>query len=264
MFYITSSNSVKGVRETNQDSHSTVNVRGVKVLLVADGNGEGDARLFSEEVLKKCMGEISYALSRRKGKIEEAFLKEAGISAIRNVSEYATMLKMTRSSLARCGSTLTLVFIYNRTVLCLWVGDSPAVLIKNGGLTRLASPPHTLKELLLSEGGNQDELSAQEISSVLTRCIGHRDNEPGVRSVQIDPPYMLIAGSDGMGNLSDREIMEIVRRDPFDINLADKIISESLRKGSDDNVTVLTSLVMDGFASRKPVRKRKRWRALLC
>ena len=255
MYWIAYSKSVRGKREINQDDFASFQSRGVKVLLVCDGNGGRGAEKFSKAIVKTVMGEISYTLPRM-GKITIEELKILGLATVKKTAEQAEMLKSHCQDLSSAGTTITLVLIYNSTVLAFWVGDSPAMIYRNGEIIRLTEPLHNLKEMLISQGGDKESISMQDgLGSILMRCIGHSECEPDFKIMEMKPPFLVLVASDGISNLPEKRLSEIIRMNLFESTLPEKIIGESLEYGSDDNITVLSALVLEMRKSLKKVKR---------
>ncbi|GEM_PF-2943017 len=264
MYWLTYAKSVRGRREVNQDDFATFQSRGVKVMIVCDGNGGVFGEKFSEAILKSCLGEVSYALPRM-GKINIEGLQTLSLAAVGKVSEHAGMLKRCNPELAACGTTITLVLIYNSAVVASWVGDSPAIVYQSGKITKLTNPLHNLKEMLINGGEDKESVSKQDIGSVLMRCIGHRECEPDFRILEMKPPFLVLVASDGIADLPEKSMVEIIRRNLFEGSLPDKLIGASLEYGSDDNITVVSTLCMEMRNKLKKI-KRLYWkrRRLIC
>lgn len=265
MYWMTYSKSICGKREVNQDDFAALQSRGVKAIIVCDGNGCKDAEKLAQEIVKTSIGEISYALLKM-GKVTSEKLKDLGLSTVRRSAEQALMLKNHFKHLSSAGTTITLILIHGCTVFAFWVGDSPAMIYQNGRILRLTDPLHNLKEMLISEGLDKESISMQHgLSSVLMRCIGHSECEPDFKIMEMKTPFLVLAASDGIANLPEKKLLGIVKWNLFDKNLPDKIVNASLEAGSDDNITVVSVLVLE---MRKKLGKIKRlyWkrRRLIC
>jgi serine/threonine protein phosphatase PrpC len=78
--------------------------------------------------------------------------------------------------------------------------------------------------------------------------------------VDITNPFLLIVGSDGVfGFLDESEIKQIIHSTlspDFNIQkIADEIVKRSLEQGSDDNVTVIVSLVLPSQQAKKTFKR---------
>jgi len=243
---ITSSKSVTGLREVNQDRHAHFRMRDVEILLVCDGNGGEGAEKLSGLVTSLGIGLISYALLKNRAP-SFAFLKELGLSTIERCASQAKLMKAGNE----WGTTMTLVLIHRCKLMAFWVGDSPASIYKAGKLERLTEPLHTLKEELIDLGESRELISMQKgLSSILTRCIGHSADKPEFREIDILPPYVVLVASDGIGALPEEELAKIVARTGLMRELPEKIIDASLKHGSDDNITVISALALSGCNGR--------------
>lgn len=255
MRYLTASNSTTGLRKTNQDRYVEFNINGIKVMAVCDGNGGQGGEIVADYAVKSLAGEVLYGLSR----LEHVSLKKLryiGEKAINRTAEDINNLKFFSPSLANCGTTLTLVFIHKSTVITLWVGDSPAMLYKNGKIIKLSSPPHTLAEMLIAQGESRENIEKQAgLSSTLTRCIGFKDTEPSINVTICKTPFLVIIASDGIDYIPKNKLMDIFSEVHLTECLPGKIIISALEHGSSDNITIVATKVKPQVKRRK---RRKR------
>ena len=258
MKYLTASNSTTGLRKTNQDRYVEFTIKNVKVMAVCDGNGGPGGEIIADSAIKSLVGEVLYGLSR----LEHVSLKKLrylGEKAINKTAEDIKKLKLFSPNLANCGTTLTLVFIHKFTVITFWVGDSPALLHKNGEVEKLASPPHTLAEMLIAQGSSREDIEKQScLSSSLTRCIGFDDTRASCNVVTVKPPFSVIIASDGIDYIPKNKLETIFNETHLTECIPGKIIISALEHGSSDNITVVATKVKQQAKCRKRRRERIR------
>ena len=115
MRYLTTADSTIGLREVNQDRYAEFNINGIKTMILCDGNGK-TGEIVAECTVKFLAGEVQYGLSRTK-QITLKKLQHVGQAAIKKTAEDIKNLKFLCPNLSSCGTTLTLVFIHNSTVI---------------------------------------------------------------------------------------------------------------------------------------------------
>lgn len=261
MRYVTASDSIKGLRKINQDRYIEFTLKGVKTMILCDGNGGNGGQTIADRATKSVAGEAVYRLSRLK-QVSPEILQHIGKKVISRTAEDIKNLKTLCPDLSSCGTTLTLVFIHKSTVITFWVGDSPAVLYKNNKLLKLTNPPHTLAERLIAQGGSRESIEKQSsLSSSLTRCIGFKDTEPSLKVVTFKPPFSVMIASDGIDYIPENKLKDIFNQTHLTECLPGKIIISALEHNSSDNITVVATKVKAQprrKIRRKRVRRRKR------
>ena len=136
------------------------------------------------------------------------------------------------------------------------------MLYKKGKLIKLSNPPHTLAEMLISEGGSRESIKKQPgLSATLTRCIGFQNTEPSMNIVKCKPPFSVVIASDGIDYIPENELEHIFREIHLTECLPGKIIFSALEHGSSDNITVVATKVKAQTkygARHKRVKRQKR------
>jgi PPM family protein phosphatase len=263
MIIVTAACTDIGKREIQQDSYGQTYDKDITALLVTDGNGGlGGGELAKSVVIsadKNLRHKSSCGLRRRIESKDQ--LKSLGIETLNKAAEHVKSLKECNQEWNNAGTTATLVIITPNHVGCFWVGDSCAYMYQVGDLIKLTSPIHTLAEEMIKNGESKDILEKQPfLNSILTRCVGHESHNPDSVIVDITNPFLLIVGSDGVfGILDESEIKKIIHSTlspDFNIQkIADEIVKRSLEQGSDDNVTVIVSLVLPSQQAKKIIKR---------
>jgi len=239
--------SERGQREYQQDCVGIIELNGVAVLGVCDGNGGLGGSEVAKIALKTVFSELAWKMSQDKRKTPQA-LRRFALSSIKVSSDAVNQAKEMNKKWSGAGTTITLVLISSGTIISAWVGDSPAYMLNyKAGLKRLVVP-HNLLEDYIKKGWSRQSLKGQAtLGSTLTRCLGHPDCE--AESMEI--PYRLmtkvVVGSDGaLDYLSEDELIST-----FDEltslswqDSSKKFVNKALCNSSDDNVTVATALAV--------------------
>jgi len=157
-------------------------------------------------------------------------------------------------SLRGMGTTVTAILADASKAHLAHVGDSRAYLLRDGALQQL-SEDHTLVQRMVREG----KLSAAEASrhpqrNVLTRVLGVEEPlDVDVLTLDLHPGDRLLLCSDGLTNMvAERDLQEILEREPDPQGAADALVEGANRGGGDDNITVIVLDVRDDGAPSPP------------
>ena len=142
------------------------------------------------------------------------------------------------------GSTLVAVYICNRKLYFVSVGDSRIYLYRNGGLIQLNREHIQLRELyrMRQEGLSYEEIMADRQKSALTSYIGVpylEDVDYNLEPISLEVGDKVLLMSDGVfGTLSEYEMRQICEKS--------KVIAKSLEKNvllkekaTQDNMTAV-------------------------
>lgn len=229
--------SIRGVREKNEDAFFA-NVTGSHHLfIVADGLGGHPAGDIASTTT------VSVFKQHADGPIQDGkkFLLDCLADA------QITLLRMgqERPECQHMGTTVLAALVYpDGTGLMMNVGDSRGHVI-NGGIK------HTRDQNMAQEMVQSGELTAEEamnhpLSTVLSQALGEPEPPvPDFYGFDLKGKYLLMS-SDGLhGFVPKGVIREIVLSHGLALQDAVKaLMAEALRRGSDDNITVI--LVREG------------------
>ena len=138
------------------------------------------------------------------------------------------------------GTTVVVLVVDGDRAHLAHVGDSRAYLFRDGKLVRLTRD-HTVVQQEIDAGRLTPELARLlPHKHILTQSVGfHGPVEPDTTTRAIEPGDVFILCSDGMTDpLDDDALEEIIADTPVDL-LADKLVEEALKAGTEDNVTVV-------------------------
>ena len=253
MKYSTVACSKIGLREIQQDRFCYFQVDEKLVMAITDGNGGNGGGNLAEETIKTIVFKAFVELSQYKGNEEmtKEQIEALGANALNKAAVHALSINKSHDDWSKAGTTATLIIAVSNYVSCFWIGDSPAYLYQEGeGLIKLTDPVHTLAEVLIKDGGSREILDNQpSLNSILTECVGQDSYKLDSKIVKITKPSIVVVGSDGvLDYFSEAEltsILEVGLSNPSDLQaLTDDLVQKSLDKGSDDNVTVVASLIL--------------------
>ncbi len=217
------------VREANEDSFAALPQSGI--WAVADGMGGHEQGEWASAAIVRTIEDAA------QGDGFDAVLAscaDAIHAANRIVCAEAGRMNI------RMGSTVAALVIRDRRFGVVWAGDSRAYLMREGTLYQLTRD-HTQVQEMLDRGliSPQDAVD-HPMSHVLARAIGVTD-ELELDAIADDAcaDDLFLLCSDGLyGTLPDDELAEILRAVPVG-EIADTLIARCLKKGANDNVTVI-------------------------
>jgi PPM family protein phosphatase len=242
-----------GLREVQQDRYCYFQVDGKSFMVITDGNGGKGGGSLAEEATKTIASESCYVLSQNKynGEMTEEQIEALGVNVLNKATVHTKHIKDSHDEWSKAGTTITLIMATSNYVGCFWIGDSPAFLYQEGeGLTKLTDPVHTLAEVLIKDGGSREILEKQpSLNSILTECVGQDSPKLDFKISRITKPSIVVVGSDGvLDYFSESELANILGAglsNAHDLeSLADDLVQKSLENGSDDNVTVVATLIL--------------------
>jgi protein phosphatase len=126
------------------------------------------------------------------------------------------------------------------------VGDSRVYLIRDGVLSRLTRD-HTVVQQEIDAGRLTPELARTvPHRNYLTQSVGyHGPVEPDTLTRPVEPGDLFVLCSDGVTDpLDDRRIAGIAGEVDM-TDLAERLVSEAIRGGGEDNITAVVVRVCD-------------------
>lgn len=138
------------------------------------------------------------------------------------------------------GTTLVVLVVDGEQAHLAHVGDSRAYLYREGRLVRLTRD-HTVVQQEIDAGRLTPELARLlPHKHILTQSVGyHGPVEPDTTTRWVEPGDLFILCSDGMTDpMDDDVIRQIIADNPLDL-LANVLVDEAIKAGSEDNVTVV-------------------------
>jgi serine/threonine protein phosphatase PrpC len=138
------------------------------------------------------------------------------------------------------GTTLTVLLLEDETAHFGHVGDSRLYLFRNDRIKRLTRD-HTVVQQEIDAGRLTPELARiVPHKNILTQSVGyHGPVEPDTSTRPVMPGDVFVLCSDGLTDpLDDEALASICRGTPFE-ELAEELVQQALKNGTEDNVTVV-------------------------
>jgi protein phosphatase len=146
------------------------------------------------------------------------------------------------------GSTVSVVYFTDETLVVTNVGDSPVFLIRNGVIERL-SVIHTMLEEFKAIAPKGAKMPGEKFKHVLTRAIGTKETvQPDSSEIQPMKGDILVMSSDGLTDLvSPEEILEVISQERYD-KACRILVDMANERGGDDNITLIVLHVVKAEA----------------
>ena len=137
------------------------------------------------------------------------------------------------------GTTLVAVFIHDKWVTVVNVGDSRAYLIDKVGIHQV-TVDHSVVQLMVSRGEiTPEQAKTYPGKSLITRAIGTETVVPcDIFHKKVSPGNFLLLCSDGLSNLmDDQEILFEVAHGQEKDRCCQRLLDIAKKRGAPDNVT---------------------------
>ncbi len=218
------------VRAINQDAFADLPDKGLWV--VADGmGGHSEGEIASELIVstfKQFKADIIEGVSTTKihqqlAEINTTLVKKAALLGENEV----------------IGSTVVVLYAYQKRCVVIWSGDSRIYLFREGHLKQLTQD-HNNETELLADGFSPEEVKSHPYAQILTHAIGGDADvyiDELVQEVKSDDVFLLC--SDGLNKeVSDGKIEEVLTQMPCQ-QAVDALMELSLENGGADNITIV-------------------------
>jgi serine/threonine protein phosphatase PrpC/serine/threonine protein kinase len=238
------------VREHNEDSvlaveytrESMVDPAQSHLYVVADGMGGAEAGEVASAIAVQTIRsyiEARLETARSEGANGAAMLTAALEEANSRIIEYVASHPESRGM----GSTGVCALVTPYDAAVAWVGDSRGYLME-GATLRQVTKDHSLVQRLVEIGQiTAEEALTHEHKNVITRSLGARQSGPaGAEAVtlKLRRGDRLMLCSDGLTtHVVDREIQEILERNPDPYDAARELIVAANAGGGTDNISVI-------------------------
>jgi PPM family protein phosphatase len=142
------------------------------------------------------------------------------------------------------GTTLTMAFAVNRSLLVAHAGDSRCYLLSGGELRQLTQD-HTLVAEMVRQGAlSPAEASRHPYRHVITNVLG--GTEPGVlvemHKLDLEAGDVVLLCSDGLTEmLPDDRIAAVLQEEKEPRPACERLVAEANDRGGEDNVTVIVA-----------------------
>ncbi|WP_461612186.1 Stp1/IreP family PP2C-type Ser/Thr phosphatase [Clostridium sp. Marseille-QA1073] len=219
-------------RSLNEDFVGYFEEDSMAIYGIADGMGGHNAG----EVASKLALEIVIGyIKEHKDEEPEKTLVEAINKANHNVYKHALLNENYRGM----GTTITVCYIKDNTLLVGNVGDSRCYALCNNSLVKVTKDHSLVQELLDNGTISEEEAVNHPNKNVITRAIGTKPSvEVDVYKLDIDSVDKVLLCTDGLTNeVTTEEIYDIITNCKGES--CEKLIQLSKERGGRDNISVI-------------------------
>jgi serine/threonine protein phosphatase PrpC len=225
----------KGLRrDSNQDSFLVNHDLGL--YIIADGMGGHSGGEVASSLAVQSVEEVIREY-RKKIQSPRDLLQKAYEISSQKIYDKANA---NEASLAGMGTTMVLLYRFNKSIFVCNVGDSRAYLFRKPLLWQLSEDHSLVNEQIRAGLMKEHQIKNFFGKNVITRSVGYeREVVVDITERPMTTGDMFLLCSDGLSGLvSDREIEKILNSYES-AEVVDKCIEAALKNGGDDNVTVL-------------------------
>lgn len=219
------------VRNMNEDSLMFRSADGV--WAVADGMGGHDAGEVASQMITTALNKID--VERPLPDLVDA-VEDSLLDVHREIRHYSR----THCEGRTMGSTVVVLLTRGDLGVCIWAGDSRLYRYRDGELSQISQDHSQVNEMVARGLLSPEEAENHPASNVITRAVGATDIlYLDVTVLELRKGDIYILCSDGLyGALSQDEMLSRLRKSSIH-EYANEFISDSLKNGARDNVTVV-------------------------
>jgi protein phosphatase len=242
------------VRFSNEDSHAVIHATRQSGALAVVCDGMGGAA--GGEIASRIACETFYAYPRFKD-------GRAPTSLLRNRRRLTRLIGLANEKICDfakdhpryrgMGTTVSALLFLEGHALIAHVGDSRVYRLRDGRL-ELLTRDQTLLDFLLRSGRLRTaEAWGHPSGNVLMQAVGVKDRLQNIftRSETYRPGDLYVLCSDGLSDLVPENDLEALAVQDHPATLCDRLVAEALRRGGNDNVTVITARVQAAGEERR-------------
>jgi PPM family protein phosphatase len=229
------------VRTNNQDDLLLAS----PLFAVADGMGGAAAGEVASATALRALADEFAQVTRRAGVVPSAdHLVQAAQAANRAVWEQAEANPAMRGM----GTTLVaLALVDGGRLAIVNIGDSRLYAMHHDELSQITDDHNLVAELVAQGRLSKEEAEFHPRRNIMTRALGVEPDVP-VDLFMLDPEpgdrYLLC--SDGLPReVKDEQIASVLRRLADPVQAAQELVDEAIRRGGNDNITVVVVDVVD-------------------
>lgn len=209
-------------------------------IIVADGiGGEKNGGIASKMAVDTISGILNEKPETLSAEPKRDIILSAIRSADKNICDYVTLHPESYGM----GTTILVMAVQYNEVLLAWCGDSRCYVYSNGRIHPLTKDHSYVQNLIDSHEISIEESFSHPENNIITRYIGggYSTCDPEFVTYTIKKNDIIILCSDGLsGYCKDSEIQnEVTACDDFG-NLPERLRDLALRKGSTDDITIIT------------------------
>jgi len=227
-------------REGNEDAALV----SASIIAVADGMGGHAGGEVAASIAIKALADLIPVFNDKN--IDDDSKEDLLLNLPFEIDQQISERSKAEPELSGMGTTLTALYLADKAVQLLHIGDSRCYAISNGKLKQL-SYDHTVMQELIDQGRlTQDEVANHPQRSLLTQALmGDSGIDPILLVHEVNVGDQFLLCSDGLTSfISDLEISKLIKKYEGD-ELLGQLLEATKAKGAPDNVTILIAEIVD-------------------
>jgi protein phosphatase len=247
-------------RKNNEDALLVDDELGL--YIVADGMGghrAGDtaSKLVVETLRDFVKNHFNGENDTESAGTDQTLSKEANriLSGIKLSNKIVHEISQSKEIYRGMGSTVSVLYLNERTLVAANVGDSPIYVVHQGNIEVLSVPHTVMAEhaAINPDGANQ---LGEEYRHMLTRAMGAE------KTVKVDIseiPYftgdIFVISSDGLSDcVSPEEVLEVVEQNSSEL-ACQSLVNMANERGGNDNVTVIVLKIVKAKDDQRAMKR---------
>lgn len=247
-------------RKGNEDALIVDDLLGLYV--VADGMGGHNAGEIASQMvvntIRHCIAEYKNGTVPPSTGSDDASLSDPAnriLDVVRQANRTVYAAAAGNEDYQGMGSTVSLLYFHDQTIVVANVGDSPIFLVHNGQIETI-SEIHTLLEEQRAVNPRSAAALDEKYGHVLTRAIGVRESvEVTVCEFPFFRDNVFVIGSDGLTDLvAAEEIQAVVESCPAE-DACRRLVELANERGGVDNISVIVLKIIKAAGSDGKVKR---------
>jgi protein phosphatase len=246
-------------RKNNEDALLVDDELGLYV--VADGMGghrAGDvaSQLVVETLRDFVKRHLNGESDTQFPEADQTLSREANriLSGIKLTNKVVHELSQSKNLYRGMGSTVSVLYLNERTLVAANVGDSPIYLVHQGKIEVL-SVPHTVMAEHAAINPDSTNQLGEEYRHMLTRAMGAEETvKADICEIPCFKGDVFVISSDGLSDcVSPEEVLEVVENNSSEA-ACQSLVNMANERGGNDNVTVIVLKIVKAKENQRPMK----------
>lgn len=228
-------------KANNEDFGDIYDIKGWKVLIVADGvSSSRNSKQASFVATKQIM---NYLLKNSHLLLKEN-MQSLLVNAVKSANDKVLELNkdLEVKSKKRAHTTIVCALVKDNISSIVWLGDSRAYKVKHYKEVSQLTHDDSWTNMLRKKGMPEEEIAAKKVSHIITQCLGMPTQNLVFHSmsVPVESGEDLLLCSDGFWNYfpDEESVLEIVLEKYKNSNFVEDLVNKANEMGGKDNITV--------------------------
>lgn len=228
-------------KTNNEDFGDIYDIKGWKLLIVADGvSSSRNSKQASFVATKQIM---NYLLKNSNLLVKDN-MQSLLVNAVKSANDKVLELNkdLEVKSKKRAHTTVVCALIKDNISCIVWLGDSRAYKVKQHKEVSQLTHDDSWTNMLRKKGVSEEEIAEKKVSHIITQCLGMPTQNLVFHSmaVPVESGEDLLLCSDGFWNYfpNNESVLEIVLEKYNKSNFVEELVNKANEMGGKDNITV--------------------------